>query len=421
MIKISKPYVEIRGNEAFLIAHVIDEVQHIDMDMWYAVDKEYAPYLCTETADCFVTALYIVAVKTQQNIEVSTPVSTKLYYNLQNSLVPQATKVFNVPAICIEASTVSEPQYKGVGVGCGCSLGVDSLSSIFRHLSAETVQNYRITHLTLFNCGQMGDYDLEASEKYFRNKIERVKPFADEMGLHLLTVNSNLNVFYQHSGIYVTQSVTQRTASCAMALQKLFRHYVFASTYPVQDIRFDTHDVEHQEAIIAPLLSTESFTFDLTDVTLTRVQKTEYVNSFPIAQKYLDVCWAEQTAFEVWQNKSFLQGKTKVNCGWCDKCLRTLLTLDVLGGVKQYGDIFELSKYYEHKQSYIIKVFRERKHNVFYQEIVELMLVKQIKLPWKAKCYLAKDKAMQFVKNGIIKVWYLPKRIKGKIKRMRKG
>ena len=77
---------------------------------------------------------------------------------------------------------------------------------------------------------------------------------------------------------------------------------------------------------------------------MTRVQKTEYISRNPLTHKYLEVCWADQTAKEIWHNTAFLENKTKINCGWCDKCLRTLLTLDiVLGSVAAYGNIFEFS------------------------------------------------------------------------------
>lgn len=44
---------------------------------------------------------------------------------------------------------------------------------------------------------------------------------------------------------------------------------------------------------------------------MTRVQKTEYISRNPLTHKYLEVCWAGQTAKEIWHNTAFLENKTK--------------------------------------------------------------------------------------------------------------
>lgn len=152
---------------------------------------------------------------------------------------------------------------------------------------------------------------------------------------------------------------------------------------------------------------------------MTRVQKTEYISRNPLTHKYLEVCWADQTAKEIWHNTAFLENKTKINCGWCDKYLRTLLTLDiVLGSVAAYGNIFELSQYYSRKREYIVKVFRERKHNYFYQEMVELMFARQYSVPYKAIYYYKKSVYQDKIIMILQKVLGLPQRALNKILRI---
>lgn len=304
--------------------------------------------------------------------------------------------------------------FNGTAVATGCSLGVDSLSAVYGHLENNVVEGFKLTHLTLFNSGQLGDYDLEASEQNFYNNVEDITPLANILNLPVLAINSNLNSFYKSSGIFVLQTVAVRTMAFALSVQKLIRYYIFGSTYPVNKIKFDDFDTECQEAALLPLLSTENFQPILADPFSTRVDKTRYVISKPLTSKYLKVCWAEQTAYEIWHNTMFLDGKTKANCGWCDKCLRTLLTIEVInnGNIEDYKDRFDIDKYYQYRDKYIAKIFAEKDKNVFYQEIVNLIIQEEYPIPNYILKKYHRDLLIQRFKNKLFSLFF---KIKKKI------
>ena len=389
MITISHPYIENRGDKSFLISKIKDENRSLDSDLWFSVDEEYKDYLCDDYADCFLVCLLLIAIKTEQDIKVDAPISRKLLFNIQNTLLPLFMNIFAPPTqrvIKINAEAKDDILYKAKGVGCGCSLGVDSLSSFLKHFGDDVMEGYKVTHLTLFNSGQLGDYDLEGAEENFRKSVEELKPFSEAVNLPVLAINSNLNSFYRYSGVSLLQSFVNRTICCALALQKLFGKYIYASSYTIKQFTFSTIDQSHMESAYASLLGTDNMELILSNPMLTRVEKTEFISKSPLTPRFLQVCWAEQTALEVWHNTTFLEGKTKKNCGWCDKCLRTLLTLEVLGcNLEEYGDQFELSKYYEHRNKYIEKVFKEYKSNIFYEEMVDLMIARNYTLSPKVR------------------------------------
>ena len=322
----------------------------------------------------------------------------------------------------IHVSKTERFRFDGTGVVTGCSLGVDSLSSIYHHLEKDMVDEFKLTHLALFNSGQLGDYDLDASEMNFLNTVQEIKPFAESLHLPILAINSNLNSLYKDSGIIVLQTVALRTIAFALSVQKLIRYYVFGSTYPVDNIQFDTFDTEHQEGVLLPLLSTDNFHPILADPLSTRVEKTAYIIKKQLVPSYLKVCWAEQTAFEVWHNTTYLEGKTKVNCGWCDKCLRTLLTIEILNGgdLGEYKEQFDLEKYYEHRNAFIAKVFKQRKSNFFYQEIVELILQRNYPIASSVKRHyeweLLKERFSSVIIKTTNRIAVMPMRILHKIK-----
>lgn len=383
MITIHQPRIETKGDKAILLADVVDEQRDWNTPIGYEVPTEYKPYLCAETADAFLVMILPIAVKTEQDIRIESALSCKLFFNVINTLEPLYRKYLGASKqIHIEAQSLTTKQYGGKGVGCGCSLGVDSLSSIFFHLSNETPQDYKVTHLALFNCGQLGDYDLEKVEQNFRNSIEDTRAFARDINLPILPVNSNLNSFYQYSGVTLLQSYLLRTISCALALQKLLGKYVFANGHSIESFMFGGQDSGAMESAIIPLLGTEALETILSSPLASRVAKTDYISKQVLTPRHLKVCWAEQTAYEIWHNTTFLENKTKLNCGWCDKCLRTLLTLEILqGDISMYGELFDLSKYEEHKPEFLRKVFQQQDRNDFYKEIVELIAEKNYKVP----------------------------------------
>ena len=193
------------------------------------------------------------------------------------------------------------------------------------------------------------------------------------------------------------------TISCVYALQKLFGKYVFASSFCIDNFEISQIDHSHAEAAFVPMLSTDSVEVILSCAHMTRVEKTDFIRSNPLTPKYLNVCWANQWANGARHDRRFLDGKTKMNCGWCDKCLRTLFTLELLGeDIRRYEDIFDLDKYYQHKQEFMETVYLSRNENVYYREIYRLMTsTKQDGFPLRVR-----------VKGNVLKLKLLYKKIK---------
>ena len=404
MIHISKPIIKFKGDEAFLSAEIIDDKLHQKSELWFSVERQFADGLCSDYADAFVLVMLCLAIHSHQDIDSDAPVSRKLLFNLRNTIIPLFAKALpDSKQIQIIAKGSEDFLYDSKAVGCGCSLGIDSMSSLLTHLQDNTTDGYKVTHLALFNSGQMGDYDLEKAEDYFKDTVSKLRPFSEDIGLPLVAVNTNLNSFYRYSGVTLLQSFVLRTAACALSLQCLWGKYVYASSYPIDYAIFSSVDTSHMEASFVPLVQSHNFEMVLSNPMLSRVEKTEIVRRSPYSYQYLDVCWANQTAYEIWHNYTFLEGKVKRNCGWCDKCLRTLLTLEILSwkeknNINAYKDIFDINRYYKNKDSFIKKVFKEQDSNLFYKEIVDLILTTNYPIPrqitrillfkeWKKKVY----------------------------------
>lgn len=370
MIKISYPTIEEKGIETFLTASIVDEKKNKEFITWYSVDTSYGSILSVDCADAFVLLMLHIAMRSGQDIVSEAPVSAKLLFNMENTIQPLFLKsIPDLSHINISAP-VKHVKECGAAVGCGCSLGVDSFSSFLKHFEGDVIEGYKVTHLTLFNCGQLGNSDLVGAEKNLRDTVNNLKPFAKEVGLPIVAVNSNLNELFLDGDVTLLQSFICRTASCALALQKLFGKYVYSSSYSVENFQISESDESHMEAAFVPLLGTENLEFILSNPCMTRVEKTEYLSRFPITTKYLDVCWAAQFANSKVKGadiftKEFVKNMKKRNCGRCEKCMRTILTLDLIGRLHSFEDIFDLEYYNKNKDWYIFRVVRGRKDNVF--------------------------------------------------------
>lgn len=383
MIIVEKPFIESKGSETVLKANIKNELMR-DFSLWFAVDNKYGEYLCDDRADAFMLAVLMIGMKNKQDIVIKAPVSKKLLFNINNTIQPLFTKM--MPGSCyvnIDVPQENCTKLEGKAVGCGCSLGVDSLSSLYQHMDDCKVDDYRVTHLALFNSGQLGYLDKEKNEQTFKKAVEGILPFSTETHLPIVAINTNLNELFVNGGFKTAVSrFVVSTLCCPLALQKLFGKYVFASSYSVEDFEISLKDQSHAEAAYVPLLSTESTEVILSSAVMTRVEKTDYIRKNPLTHKYLDVCWAEQMASSQNHQDKWIKDKTKKNCGWCDKCIRTLFTLELLGeDISKFDGIFDLQKYYAHKDEFIRTLLVYRHNNIMYKEIYNLIEEKGFKIP----------------------------------------
>lgn len=366
MIKIGKPYIFERGGYAYLKAPIEissdtsqvymtlpSHYKHVhwrlyenyppkewnnDAGLWFAVPKEYKQYLCDDRADAFVAAFLWYAMVTESDIESEVPVSKKMAFGIQYHLVPGLMKVENgfhrhIRLIC---DTIDTP-FSNIGaVGTGMSCGVDSFYSLDIYSSPHVPQDYRLTHLTYFNMGAIFHPDrasrkvytmkefYETTDRMSEEKLKNAQEVAKKSNLSSVYVKSNMDSDY-YRGAYGDTGV-YRNCACALAVQGLFSKYYCSSGGSLAfDLKLNIGS-EWYEFLLSNVLSTESLEFILSDYA-TRLEKIETIVKDRLSSRYLDVCFRFK------------------NCGECSKCLRTLTTLDIMGALDKYAEVFDIAKY----------------------------------------------------------------------------
>ena len=370
MMLINKPYiVEELSDDDKSKTKIIFPVTFngIKSELFYQLDTQYSELL-TDTCDAALVGLLLPAMALGEDIHVDGVISEQLFHNLSidyqfvaKTIIPHLNFIKIIPEQVSRYTQKSDNM-----VMTGFSGGIDSYSVIADHFYSNSVsESFKITHLLYNNIGSHGKG--ENPTKLFLDRYERLLPFAQKMSLPFVMVHSNLDFFYD--GFSFEETHTPRNVSVALLFKDCAR-FLYASAYSYLQASVREKDsAGHSDSITLSLLSTESTVCQSVGSSMTRVEKTIKVATVPLSYQSLDVCVEDQK---------------KGNCSKCWKCLRTLLTLELIGSINLYRDVFDLDVYNQNKGWYIRKILRD-KHDVFSQEILSFANSKSFNFPFSYK------------------------------------
>ena len=352
-------------------------------ECFYSVPEQYADFADGQSANCFLVGMLYPAMRYGEDIHVEGIVSAKLLYNLNEYCIPLlASCDSRLKRIKITATeTDADFHTQTSAVGTGFSGGIDSFSTIHEHYERPTPEGFKLTHLFFFNVGAHGipktKGDLATIERQFHARYEKLSPFPKEVGMPFVKVNSNVHLFHPWGHLEVA---TFATVSAVLFLQKGIRRYYLASSgHTYQQLwhflgeggRPDA--IERLNMMLLPWLSTESL--DLIDDgnLYDRSQKTAIIADYPPAAKYLNVCYGHDTL--------------DTNCSICGKCSRTLLTLEILGKLDTFRNVFDIEKYRrEVRRRLIAETIVRENQNLFAKHQMELARSRGVDLRREVNC-----------------------------------
>ena len=263
----------------------------------------------TPRADGFVAALVLRAMTVGEDIEVRAPLSSRLarglaeYQQVLASWFPYRLAPVEIRAPLEPADAVPDG-----AVVTAFSGGVDSFYTLWSHAGEqEADEQARITH-GLFVHG----FDLPLSQAAAAYEVARAR-FAEglaHVGIELVTARTNVQSFVPRRDWALFHGSPLIGSALALG-SGIRRFYVPAAhteghLFPLgSDPRID------------PLLSTEALEVVHDGAEVTRVQKTAVIGGWPPTFGRLRVCVSYDP--------------TVPNCCRCEKCVRTMMTLDLLG------------------------------------------------------------------------------------------
>ena len=320
--------------------------------LWYKFPIEFKEYIVVEQSDSAIIGLLVLAMKNGEDIYLKGTMSSRLYYALTTYLIRAIDLAYSdYQSIKIFPDNLSDKVFNTKNISVtGVSCGVDSFSTIATHL--DLGNSFDLKYLTFFNAGSHGEFDGELAKEVCQKRLSNAKAYANSVNLSLIEIESNvmdvLEVNFQslHTLIHL---------SCVLNLQKLIRTYYYASSF-----RFDFYTIyginSSWDILILNLLETESNNFYSSVSQFTRFERTEIISKYEPSYKYLDVCTAPHIA-------------DKINCSKCEKCLRTQVSLELIGKLYRYKDVFNLKVYEQYKDKYIAGLVSKKNLNQINQEL----------------------------------------------------
>lgn len=397
MILLSNIRTEIKGDYTRLAVDFTWDAESCpfrETTIWFAVKNENADFFTTEVYDPFVLVPFYIAMHYGQDLKICGRVSKLLYKNLTN-YVQRILQDFSdeMKPITFTVEGFDEPEKEGNLVGAGISCGIDSLSTIYDRYVKETDPEYRINALFLFNCGTHGDYEDDISHKLFEARYTQNKRAADDLGLPIYTVDSNLHAF--------THKIAEQKVgffalwSCMICLQRKVNKYYVSSGFAYQDIvdfQKHNHDFDmdgYCGSYVLPLVQTENIRLIYDGAQYKRTEKTKNIADWDIAQKHLSVCVKVK--------------ETAENCSCCPKCFRTLIALESLDKLEEFSGRFDLEKYHKTRFKNACNAIVDCKKENFDADNIAFAREHNVKLPPKLVAYacVGGTRAARYVVNRL--------------------
>jgi hypothetical protein len=255
--------------------------------------------------DAFVCLGVVPAMRVGREITCSTPVSPRLAAALPKiqqtfaKWYPQDLTPVRLVAPLREERTLRPTR----GVGCSFSGGVDSFYSILRH--SDEIDTLIFAH----------GFDVPLGNTELRRRVSgQLQQAAAALGKRLVELETNAREFLDAYGNWGAHTHGAALAAVAHVLSPLLRKVYIPSTYTGGDLfPWGTHPV------VDPLWTSEDVEIVHDDDGATRVAKTFALAGSDVAMSHLRVCW---------ENRD-----NAYNCGQCEKCLRTMLTLRLAGAL----------------------------------------------------------------------------------------
>jgi hypothetical protein len=286
--------------------------------LWYRLPEEYEAFFTTQN-DVFLINLVLAGMYFGEDIEVRGCVSPRLAYQLEEYIYllrfrfPQYLHGIEIKYDHLAPLDIS-PQ----GVGSTFSGGVDSLFTIWKHLTQNQPHpDYQITHGVFIH-----GFDLLPSEKpHFDFLFQKYCQETKNLGIELVPLETNA-FSAVHQRLPPPIFYGPILIAAAAALSGLFRRFFIPSSRDYQILQRKFHA---SNPLMDRMLSTNTLDIINHGTDYRRVDKISEIADWELAQKILWVCEAHQFTGDTW------------NCSRCEKCVRTMIPIYALGKMDRFA------------------------------------------------------------------------------------
>jgi hypothetical protein len=333
MIKIN----EIKIKQTDSRVRIQSEVRYDDINeselIWFETDKKYSSFLTT-AADPWLTCLTPLAFKLGQQLTIGHCVDGGLLKNMKSAMDILKQWHPSREIISIKAEPCKEAvKIKKDKTAVFFTAGVDSFYTLLKDYEKENNIEYLI-----FVIG----FEIPVkNENAVFEMTGRLKDIAGRLKKELIVISTNLNET-RFNSLNWPAYYGFALASAAQVLQNVYSKVLIATNAETENYKTRLWG---DDPVLTPFYSSRSQSFNVDSLGVTRFEKIKYISGFDNALKNLKVC-----------NKSQLND----NCGKCEKCYRTMVSLFLLGKLQEFNtseisafDIKKVQNIYFKKKSTI--------------------------------------------------------------------
>jgi hypothetical protein len=277
--------------------------------LWFDVAESLAPDL-SHSGNPWLAALLPLAVTLGEPLELVRPVDAMLREGVEALMrvwsVWYPADYQPIPIEC-DVAQRGTPAF-AARIATLFSAGVDSFYTLLRHEpGGAAYDKLRIDDLlTIWGF----DVPLQAAEA-FRQLAASIAEVAQALGKTPVTIATNLRESGWNAANWGKIAQGPAIAAAALALEGRYRQVLIPSSITFRTLRpWGSHPMTD------PLLSSSRTEIRDDGALARRPEKMRSLLGSELALEHLHVCWMSQSA---------------ANCGVCEKCLRTLTILELLG------------------------------------------------------------------------------------------
>lgn len=301
-----------------------------DTELWVTGRDRHGELVRGSSASpAFLPLAMIIAAEAGEALHVEGEVTDDTIVRLNLDFAPMMREYFALPVtprLIADAIVPTSKLVPSSATGLMFSAGVDSFYSLHR-LEQEKVPP---THLVNLHAGAASD-----NPAAWRRRIENIGHVADALGMGMLAIETNLHraLLGKHE-----KSHTIRNVCGLLAFDNVIGGAYYSASNHFQHISFATSVsrglISFIEPVLIRALVPAGYRIAILGQDAARIEKTRAIGTNDLVRRHLDVCL-----------KARYQGQPdnlKINCGRCLKCVRTLFTLESLGLLEGFEEVFDL-------------------------------------------------------------------------------
>ncbi len=301
--------------------------------LWYEYPVCHSNHLSFDLGDAFIVALITEAMHRKVTLRSEVPISKKLaetlddYQKVISQLYPSMYHV----ELQLEELVTSTPTQENRICGTGFTAGVDAFATLINYYYERSDSPLKVEHLVSRNVGSFSNDEI--GNRHYRVKRQFLTRVAQGIGLPITFINSNMDELHsRHRG-----TLGARVTSCIHNLSGLYHTFINQTSINFHSKIADKDGLLPQADF---LLSSDRVSIVSDGAKLTRSSKIERIVDYEIVQKYLNVC---NKPISGWNN-----------CSECNKCVSTMLIIDILGKANLFSDAFDFTRFADKKAQYVI-------------------------------------------------------------------